>query len=82
MMLGENRFVYDEECKVLIGIPEARRDAMMIIGEFPIKRPDGDGGYGWVASELADWADYYAFMILARLYPEKYLSKQDNEDDE
>ena len=80
MMLGTDRFVYDDELKKITHIPDSILNAMITIGEFPIKRPDDKGGYGWQACEIADWADYYAFTVLAHLYPEKYIRTHDHDD--
>ena len=69
---GEDRFVYEKECRCLFEKSKSEIRKLIINGHFPPKTIDEGGGYGWLASDLADYARKTTFTQIMILFPDKY----------
>ena len=81
-MFGENRFIYEEECRRIFKISKSRRRKMIIKGEFPAMREESDGVYGWLAEDLAEYLVMKAHNEIFNLYPDRYGHMRPHSPDE
>jgi len=71
-LYGEDRFVYEEECKKLVQISRSKLERMIPYGDFPDQQEDEKGQYGWLAKELANYVTATSLIKIMHLFPQVY----------